>query len=82
MQFDDGILFFSAEISSFNVRPQVIYPPEPAALSTPQQTWKVGKKEMIQNQHKLPACCQKSQMISTLTQLSTQMLRIHFRIKF
>jgi hypothetical protein len=42
----------------------------------------VGKKEMIQNQHKLPACCQKSQMISTLTQLSTQMLRIHFRIKF
>lgn len=45
MQLYNGLLFLSGEVSSFDVRPEVINPPEAATLSTPQQTWKRGAKK-------------------------------------
>jgi len=35
MQSDYSILFFSGEVTSFDVWSQIIYPPESTTLSTP-----------------------------------------------
>jgi hypothetical protein len=35
MQLNDEVLLLLGECPSLEVRPQVVYPPEPAALSTP-----------------------------------------------
>jgi hypothetical protein len=35
MKFDDEVFLLLRECASFKVRPQVIYPPQPAALATP-----------------------------------------------
>lgn len=40
MQIDDGLLFLPAKIPSLDIRPQIIRPPEPATLPTPQQPYK------------------------------------------
>jgi hypothetical protein len=35
MEFDDEVFLLLRECTSFEVRPQVVYPPQPAALATP-----------------------------------------------
>lgn len=39
MQIYDQFLLFSSEIPSLDIGPQIVHPPETAALSTPQQSW-------------------------------------------
>ena len=39
MEFDDELIFLLREIAALEIRPKVVYPPEPAALATSQQPY-------------------------------------------
>lgn len=38
VELNDGLLLLGAEGAALDVRPQIVRPPQPAALSTPEQT--------------------------------------------
>lgn len=38
MELDDELILIAGELAALEVRPQVVYPPEPAALPAPQQS--------------------------------------------
>jgi hypothetical protein len=42
VEADDGVLLLLAEVAALDVRAQVVDPPEPAALPTPQQPCTIG----------------------------------------
>jgi len=44
MEFDDEFIFIFSEIASFEVRPQVINPPEAATLATAEEAGGLGKR--------------------------------------
>jgi hypothetical protein len=37
VELDDGVFLLAGEVAALDVRPQVVDPPEPAALAAPQQ---------------------------------------------
>ena len=41
MKLDDGLLFLQAELAPLDVRPQVVCPPQSAALPAPLQAWRM-----------------------------------------
>ena len=49
MELDDGLLLLDGEVAALQVRPQVVDPPQPAALPAPQQTYPevTGRGESI-----------------------------------
>ena len=44
MEFDDELIFLFSEITSLEVRPQVIDPPEAAALSAAEKAGGLGQR--------------------------------------
>lgn len=38
MEFDDEVIFFEGEITSLEIRPKIVNPPESAAFATPLKT--------------------------------------------
>jgi hypothetical protein len=40
VELDDGLLLLQRELAPLDVRPQVVGPPEPAALAALPQTWR------------------------------------------
>ena len=44
MELDDDVVFLLCEVAALEVRPQVVDPPQPAALAAAQQPRRLGKR--------------------------------------
>jgi hypothetical protein len=49
VQLDDGLLLLCGEVAALQVRPQVVDPPQPAALPAPQQSYRQNKEPISKN---------------------------------
>jgi hypothetical protein len=45
VELDDGLLLLQAELAPLDVWPEVVGPPEPAALAAPLQAWSMVTAE-------------------------------------
>jgi hypothetical protein len=57
VELDDGLLLLQAELAPLDVRPEVVGPPEPAALTASLQAWNMVTAEQKQSLCSMPHAC-------------------------
>ena len=83
MEVDDGCSFFPAEISSLEIRPEVVVPSKPTAFAASQQTCRRNQNKYIHtkiimrwDERDIYTCSSRNMLPVAYTMLSDMLMRI------